>query len=465
MKINVVVVGGGISGLTVARALLQKGDFRVTLLEASDRLGGVIRTLRQGGLSMEAGADAFGGGEPAMIELCRDLGLGEGLVECGASLDRVSLFRNKKATPIDLSFSRPFELLLNPALSPGSRLRLLLEPFAPSGESEDESVASFVGRRLGKGFLEELGRPLIRGLLMAEPGDLGLREYFPKWKTAEDRHGGLARAALAEFLRDPLSHRGPFSGRKKKGQSPFYTVRGGLDRITNALVKTIERADVRTGTEAVGVRRSGKWKVMLKSGEVTEADAVCLAVPAWQAAKLLRECAPRPSVDLASIRYDPILAVNMIVRREEVPEALFGPGFFVSAEGATWPFASLKAVGITEDGKAVRFRVFISGVLQPEVFSEDDAVIERRILEFAAARFGITPTPSFVSVERYPRALPQYGPGHAQTVAAVVAGLEAVPGLFLTGNGYHGFGISDCVREALKTGSRMTDGNGSIFEF
>ena len=357
---RVVIIGGGISGLSAAyfisrKASAEKVPLKITVLEASDRFGGVLRTLRGKDFTMEAGADSFDGKDPAGLDLCKALGLQDELLPCVSTLNRAFISRDKDFEPLDLSFSDPGSAFRGPGLNIVARMRLFSEFLIPSRKYDaDESIASFILRRFGREVLRRWAEPLVRGILMAEPEKLSLQEYFPSLQKMERKYGSIARAML--FKKKPVS------------SGDFFTIRGGLDCLGAALVKELGSVELKTRASVAAVRRqNGIWEVCLQDGSRVPADRVCIALPALEAARLLWEAAPALAQEIAKIRYDRFLVVNMIFRREEIPKNFPQSGFIVPAHGKKWPFASLKVIGNTEDGKAVRLRAFVSGVFQPEL--------------------------------------------------------------------------------------------------
>lgn len=443
MNPKVIIVGGGISGLTIAHYLSSKKVYPVAVLESTNRFGGVIRTLRNEASYIEAGADAFDGKELAMLDLCSELGLQNELLEYPSTLDKNFIFQKGKVFSINIS--RPFEIFKNPILGLKTRMRLLFElAVPPRKKAADESVADFVRRRFGRAILEDLVRPLAQGVLMGEPERLSLREYFPQWQKAEQREGGIGRS----FLRNKHAEEKP---------QPFFAIRGGMDCLISALSEKLERTDLMLNSKVVSLECGEGWKVVLADGRLIQSKAVCLAMPAHAAAKLLTNCTPSLAAELDKIRYDSIATVNMMFRREEFPGAISKNGFLVPGRGENWPYAALKLIGATEDGKLIRCRAFISKNFQSQMLTWGDEEIKKEILRHLADVLHILARPVWISIEHYNNALAQYQTGHDSFVSNVDPILQKLPGLFLAGNGYHGFGISDCVREARLTARQMND--------
>jgi len=443
---HAVIVGGGISGLSTAFFLSQRASkehlpLKITVLEASDRFGGVLRTLSHGGWVMEAGADAFYSGQNDAADLCRALGLQEELVEAAPCFRRFFILKNKKyfSVPgLSRSFFDTTRSFASFPVSFSAKYRMLLEPFIPRRkEAGDESFASFICRRLGHGFYEEIAKPLIRGVYMVDPERLSLGAMFPRFHQAERDHGSLAGSFLSR--RDQG---------EKKNSGEFLTLKNGLEGLVRALVSQLGSCDLRRSSVVKQCAFDKKWKVLLEGGEKICADALCLAMGSSDASQLLSGVAPELSRELSGIRYDSIAAVNFIFRSDDKPVRDLGCGFLVPFAGEGHPFSSLKWLGKTADGKHLLVRAFISEAMLPGVFHENDEMLGQKIRISLQKIFGMQANPEFISVERYPRALPQYETGHLERVARIEEKIRRHPGLHLAGNGLTGFGITDCIRRA-----------------
>lgn len=460
-KTCVAIVGGGISGLSTAyelsRAALQdRLPLRILLLEAGTRWGGVIRTGRHGPFVMEGAADAFYGGGARgreAVEFCRSLGVAEELVEVSPSFRNFFILKNKKPIPFPARLNPfdPTSFFSSSLLSFSAKARLLAEFWIPRPREKDpgdESAGQFIRRRLGAAFYREAVRPLIRGVYMADPDDLSLRAAFPGLWKKEKTHGSMTRAAVAELFK-----------KEDPGGARFFNFENGLESLIRALVRALSFCELRTSAP---VRRLGKdgsaHCLFLENGEILRADKIGLAMTAPDAASLLRDVDTALSRDLAEIPYDSALTFNFIFKEEDLPPGIPGPGFFVPAQGEVYPFSSLKGFEPVPGGKFRRLRVFISEAMLPGVFSEEDGKVEKKILRALRELFGICAAPDCVKAERYLKALPRYGVGHDQRIAGIEAGLRRNPGLFLTGNGFRGFGITDCIHAAKLTARALREG-------
>jgi len=438
---SLAIIGGGISGLSAAFWFKQRTSFPVTLLEAGSRWGGVLHTRKWKNLPVEMSADTFDAGGGAVLELCERLGLGSGLVPHEPFFSGLFLKGKNHMSPVPFSGS----ILKSGALSLRAKMRILSEPFIPSSEKDSgESLAGFIRRRLGASFLREIAGPVIRGVIMAEPEELSARYYLPQWVNAEKRFGSLAREV---FLK---------TGTKKEGKKVF-SVRNGLECLIEKTVESLSAYHLclDSSVSAVEKRKDG-WRLTLKDGGSLMADSVILAMPAPEAARLLAGYSGSLARKLSQIRYDLVMTLAMIFPAQGLPEELLGTGFVVPAPGSVWPFSSLKLIGKDESGEWVRMKAFISGVFQKEMFPKIDGDVTAAILNTIKKEWRI-PDPVWTSLERYREAIPQYAPDYQRKIGALNDEVSRHPGLFLTGNGYGGFGISECVRSAFMTARHASE--------
>ncbi|HOW59205.1 MAG TPA: protoporphyrinogen oxidase [Candidatus Omnitrophota bacterium] len=453
MSRHIVIIGGGISGLSAAYYLSrfarqEKSSVQIKVLEANHRFGGVVRTLSCGHTLIEAGADAFygsGEGGEVALALCRELGIQGELLEANPCFRRFFILKGQKifSIPENLSSFSALsikEIFRLPLLSPAAKCRMALEPWIPCRkENSDESVGYFFRRRLGTGFFHEVIRPLIRGVYMADPETLSVQEVFPGFKKAERTCGSLGKA----FWREK---------NKCLQRNRFFTFRGGLETFIHGLVRQLEDCELRTHSKVQSCEYDAGWKVILEHGEMLPADDVCLAMTASDASKLIKGSMPELFRELSGISYGTIVAVNVIFKTEDILHPNLDFGFIVPADDRKNIFSSLKWLGKTPDGQHLYLRAFIHG----ENAEVKDDLLLPKVMEDLRKIFGIMARPCFMSVERYPDVLPQYQVGHAGRMATLQEKLKLFPGLYLTGNSFYGFGISDCIFQAKEIACKIS---------
>jgi oxygen-dependent protoporphyrinogen oxidase len=457
---QVVVIGGGLSGLTTAYAVIREANregraLRLTLLEASPRLGGNIQTERSDGFVVEAGPDAFVVTRPQALHLCEELGLGPRLIETIPENRRVYVLRHGKLTlmPEGLvlgipSRIRPF--LSSPLLSMSGRLRALREVVERKIDAGgDISVGEFLEGRFGREMVDVVLEPLLGGIYAGDAYRLSLRSTFPDWFKDRNRGASLLRSARAELK----------TKRKKPvPRSPFRSLVSGMGELIDTLAERIGSGVIRRKSQVSAVLREGRgYRVKLSDGELA-ADHVVVALPSRVAADVLASCDAELASELASIEYASTATVCFAYERAQIARPLDATGFLVpKSEGrriTAATFISSKWPGRAPVGHAL-LRAFVGGSHDEATPSLGDAELIAVVRGELEELLGIKGAPRFAKVFRYPKASPQPLVGHADRVARVRARVEALPGLHVIGNAYDGVGIPDCVRLAEQTAAQI----------
>ena len=438
--VDVAIVGGGIAGLSAAHTLGTLGVSYV-LLEASSRLGGVIRTERADGFLLEAGPDAILAQKPEGMALARELGLGDRLVPTNPREKRVYVLHRGglHAMPDGMMLGVPTRLLPMIAtrlFSWPAKLRMATEVrMRPRPDAGDESIASFLGRHFGPEAVERIGEPLLAGIHAGDPDRLSMLSAFPRFLDIERRHGSLIRAM--------------WKAPRATG-SAFVSLPGGLSELVDALAARIGgQARLDCGVRALRATDSG-WEIETASGEPQGARAVILALPAAAAARLLRTVDPGLASALGTFRSVSTAVVYLGYRRADVAHPLDGYGVVVPrGEGlsaSALGFASTKFPGRAPEDH-VLLRVFVGGARQPDVLDDEDAGLIARARADVGRVLGAHGEPVLARVYRWPGATPQMEVGHAARMGWIEAQADARRGLFLTGAGLRGTGIPDMVAD------------------
>lgn len=454
---RIAVVGGGIAGLAVAYYLRQGANqegipIEIYLLEKEERLGGVILTERVEGFLIEGGPDCLLAEKPWALELAQQIGIGQRVIgtlkgnEGTYVLWRGRLHRLPEGFVL-LAPTSFTSLLRWSLISPWGKLRVALEPFLPRGpQGEDESLADFVSRRLGREVLEKVAEPLVAGIHGGAPEELSLRSTFPRLLEMERRHRSLILGL-----------------RRRKGRSglpsPFVSFRDGMGELVEALEGALEGVVVRRRCEVLGVEKGDGFCLRLR-GEGLRADALILATPSYVSAQLLESFSPELSALLERIPYVSSATLSLAYEAEGVAPLLRGYGFVVPRrEGRRLmavTFSSQKFLGRAPEGK-VLLRAFVGGARDRGVLELGDrdilALVRRELEEI----LGIRAEPLLWRLYRWPRALAQYRVGHGELLAGIEAKVSEVPGLFLAGAAYHGIGVGDCVRSGREAAQRALD--------
>lgn len=452
---RVVVIGGGLTGLTAAHRIVTRSKssrqpVEVLLLEAKDRLGGAIWTDRRDGFVLEGGADSFITNKPWGVDLCRELGLGDRLIGTDSSRRRSFVVRDGRLLPVPEGFvlmapSRLVPILTSPILSWRGKLRLLMERFVPrKDDGADESLAAFAKRRFGREALDRLIQPLVGGIYTADPNDLSLQATLPQFPAMEREHGSLIRAARRR------------AGSEREGSGAryglFVTLADGMETLPRTLAESLPVGTIRTGAPVRRVTRPdplGPWKVELLDGPPIEAAAVLITTEAHASARLAEGFDADLATQLRSIPYASSVVANIAFRRDAIAHPLDGFGAVVPAlEGRSILAVSFTSMKFPHRAPAdsVLLRVFVGGAIQPDLFDLDDDAISAIVRDELRDLLGTSGDPLFLDIGRHPRAMPQYTLGHLNRVATIRLIQSRHAGLGLAGNAFDGVGIPDCVR-------------------
>lgn len=455
---QVVVIGGGLSGLAAARAVLdqtQGSPVGLTVLERDPGFGGKIRSSRDQGFLCEEGPNGFLDNKPSTLALADRLGVRDRLLKSndGARKRFVFVDGELKRLPED-----PMSFLASDLMSIRGKLRLAAEFFLPEGDpDEDESVAAFVRRRLGDEVLQKLIDPMSAGIYAGDPGTMSLVSSFPKVAQLERQFGGLLKGMLAmQKMAKAMGAKGPQSAGPG---GVLWSFGEGTAELIELLARSLGGQDLRPGVSAEALERDGPgWVVRTSDGAALAADAVVLAAPAYDAAALLGAHDPRLAELLYAIPYVPAAVVCTGFRRGEVSHPLDGFGFLIpSAEGrrilgSLW--SSSIFAGRAPDGQVLLTQI-VGGARNPELVGLGDDELLRVVAEELEWTLGLQAKPSYAKIVRWPRAIPQYVVGHGQRLAEIEARTAALGGLFLGGNAFYGIGINDCTAQGAALGPKV----------
>jgi oxygen-dependent protoporphyrinogen oxidase len=468
---RIVIVGGGIAGLSAAYYAKKKvPDAQVMLIESSDRWGGKITTDRVpfdgGQFIIEGGPDTFLATKPYATALCKELGLGERLHGTNPKQKNTYVLHHNKLEPLPdgLAMMIPTNvqaILRSNLVSWFGKARMgmdFLQPAKPV--NGDESLGTFVSRRLGREAYENLIEPLMSGIYAGDGDLLSLASTFPYLRDLELKYGSLARGALQMRMQSNSS------GKAVQGsRSAFLTPTTGLAEIVEALVNHLElnSVDLRLNTRVISMNRiaSEAWNVTL-DGDSLQADALILATPAYISGQLLASLDPALASDLQSIPYASTATVTLAYRQSDLLRPLDGYGYVIPrregrrALACTW--TSTKFPHRAPEGYAL-IRVFVGRAGQDIPWDEKDLLELAR--EELKLTLGITAEPLLSRVFMWDKAMPQYNLGHPETLKQIDAALEKYPSLALAGNGYRGIGIPDCIRSGELAVNKIVE-NSSI---
>ncbi|MFI1331800.1 protoporphyrinogen oxidase [Streptomyces sp. NPDC020845] len=473
---HVVVVGGGISGLAAAHRLLT-GGARVTVLEASGRLGGKLYAGEIAGVPVDLGAESMLARRPEAVDLARAVGLGDRLQPPATAT--ASLWTRGGLRPMPKGHvmgvpGDPAPLAASGVVSAEGLARIAQEPQLPPAElGEDVALGEFVAARLGREVVDRLVEPLLGGVYAGDVYRTSMRASVPTLFEAARTHGSLTEGARALAARAAAAPAGPV----------FTGIDGGIGRLPLAVADAVRAAggEIRTGEPVRELRptaapgsadssddpgegrgRVARWTVVTERGETLEADAVVLAAPAPVAARLLAADSPAASAELATVDYASMALITMAFRRADVAELAQGSGFLVppvdghTIKAATFSSRKWGWVGEADPDLFV-LRTSIGRFEDEADLSRDDEDLVRLSLADLGQAIGLAARPVATRVNRWEGGLPQYPMGHLDRVARIRAEVAKLPALRVCGAVYDGVGIPACVASARTAADELLE--------
>lgn len=453
MEKSVLVIGGGIAGLTVAYRLKQDG-FEVTLLEQNSRLGGAIHSEIVDGFLTETGPNTILETSPLVTELVRDLDLEDAKVYANEESKIRYIARDKTPVPLPLS---PLAFIASPLFSWRAKLRLLKEPFIAAWDnSYEESLAQFVLRRLGQEFLDYAINPFVAGVYAGRPQALSVQHGFPKLYTLEQRYGSLIKGqilgARERRRREETS----------KQRARMFSFAGGLKTLTDALEKALGAA-VRTEVSVTDISATeGGWEVTGRSGgkeTVWSASSLVYTGQAYGLGRITFNQNTAPDlVSFEKIYYPPVSVLYLGFRREDVEHPLDGFGLLIPEVERFHTlgvlFSSTLFRGRAPEGQ-VLLTIFIGGARNPEKALRPEAELVEMALEDYRVLLGVGGKPSFIKSITWNQAIPQYEVGYGIWKDQLEELETRYPGLFFAGCYRNGISVADTIVNAQETAGRI----------
>ncbi|MFO0968076.1 MAG: protoporphyrinogen oxidase [Gemmataceae bacterium] len=453
---SVVIVGAGVSGLSLAYRLGQIAPvLDITLLESDSRAGGKVWTLREQGFTVEMGPNGFLDSKPTTLQLTRDLGLDSHLVPASdAAARKRFLFLNGRLSALP---SGLWSFLSSPLLSWRGKLSLFLERFRRKPIPDDESIADFAARRTSREIADTFADALVTGIYAGDTTRLSLPACFPRLAALERQYGSVLKGLGAEARKRRQAARAEGKAPARPGK--LWSLRQGLGALIEGLLAQVRRPPLL----GVGVRRiareGSRWLVEGEGRERWDADVVVLACPAFQQAAILSDVDPALAEEIGAIPYNRIAVVALGYREADAP-GLDGFGY-IAPQRTGRDILGVQWCSSTYPGRApagtVLLRAMAGGWRRPEVAAWNDERLVASIRAELRVAQGIEAAPVFQRIVRWDRAIPQYHVGHLARVARIERLAARHPGLFLGGNAYHGVALNDCTEQALLVAERIRD--------
>jgi len=464
---RLIIIGGGIAGLAAAYRIQEElvansTSLQCTVLEGGPKFGGKIATERNDGFILERGPDSFISQKPWAIQLCKKIGLSDQLVGTNHKYSKTYVYTGKKLVqmPDGLSLMVPTKFLpfaLSPLFSIAGKIRMGMDLLIPAKKSDkDESLASFIRRRLGQEALEKMAEPMLAGIYASNPETMSIKSTFPMFFQTEQKYRSLILGMLARKAQSIKP-----SNNKPSSFSLFMTLKNGLGEMIDGIIDKCPDISFQENTKVKGLSREGNaWQIELENNETLEADAVILASPANISANLLESISGKLSELLKKIKYVSTAAVTVAYKKEGFSHALDGFGFVVpKAEkrkimACTW--TSSKFPERVPEGH-VLIRCFIGGALCEDLAEQSEKDLEDMVKIELKEMMGITETPLFCRVFKNQKANVQYQVNHGELIDQVNEQLASLPGMYLSGSAYTGIGIPDCVLNGTRAAESVIE--------
>ena len=460
---QVVLIGGGISGLSTAWLLEKRAReagiaLQLTLLEQELQTGGKIKSVRENGYLCEWGPNGFLDSKPQTLELCGALGISGRLHRSNDNARKRFIYSDSRLHR--LPENGP-SFLKSKLLSWPGKFRLMGEPFASAHPGGDETLAHFGRRRLGPEALQKLIAPMASGIFAGDPETMSLVSCFPRIAELEREYGGLFMAmfALARKKRQERKE-GKISSSAAGPGGTLTSFKEGIQFLTDTLTSQLGDR-VRTGKNVVSINQTnGLWEVRSSDGTVLQADLVISAAPAYAAAAMLESVDATLVDTLRQIPYSTLSVVCCGFQTAGLGHPLDGFGYLVPKEEGRTVLGTLWDSSMFENrapsGQAL-LRSMAGGACRPELIQLPDEELLKRVRDDLRTIMGIAKAPAFSRIIRHQQAIPQYTAGHGKRLEAIEARLWQHKGLLLTGNAFKGVGLNDCVAASQATVERAME--------
>lgn len=463
---KIVIAGGGITGLSAAFYMQkqireQKLPIDIILVEATNRLGGKIHTVRRNGYIIERGPDSFLIRKKSMDRLAEELGIADQLVKNATGQSYILLNDELHPIPGGSIMGVPTEVgpfMSSNLFSLSGKLRAAGDFFLPRSDIKgDQSLGRFFRRRFGNEVVNNLIEPLLSGVYAGDIDNMSMEATFPQFVDVEKKHRSLI---LGMKKTKPKPEQLPNKGHAAKKEGAFHTFRNGLETIVEALEAQLPEVKFIKGVRLNEIeQQDGRTYVTLNEGTVIDADAVILTTGHAMARQLFEPHGYLQQLD--DIRTSSVATVTLAFPKEAVVQDKEGTGFLVSRSGdysitaCTW--VNRKWPTTTPDGK-VLLRAFVGRIGEEAIVDLPDDKIEDIVVEDLRKIFEINGKPEFSIVTRWKEDRPQYRVGHKQLIADAKKELsEAFPNIELAGASYEGVGLPDCIDQGQAAADRVIE--------
>jgi oxygen-dependent protoporphyrinogen oxidase len=434
---KIIIIGGGIAGLAAAvhlkaGAKAYDKTVEVLLLEKNNRIGGKFLTEKHDNFLIEAGPDSFLPEKVWTVNLAKHLGLEQEMLPSNDRFKGTFIYSNNKlhSLPEGVMLMVPtsfWPMAKSSLITWPGKMRMGMEVFVPRrSNADDESLASFVTRRLGRECLEKIAEPLVAGIHTSNPDNMSVLATFPRFVQMEQKSGSLILGMLASMKSRPhatLSGPPPKPGQPK--MTYFMSFKNGMETLSRACAGYIGESSIRMGASVKSVEPKNKgYRVVLDSGESLEADQVMIASASYDAAEMVKGFDSNLAAQLNKIEWSSSATVSIAFRREDIKVPLKGFGFIVPRnEGKKINAATYSSIkwSFRAPDDHVMIRAFVGGGHHEELVHElDDAGMVKMVLEEFNGIVGLKADPQVSRVYRWLKGMPKYTVGHLDRVSLII---------------------------------------------
>ena len=451
---KIVIIGAGISGLTIAY-LLNKLGYDITVLEKKKEPGGSIETSFEKGFLFDRGPNSGLETHPLIGQLVEELGLQNELVYANKEGNKRYILRNNELHPLPMS---PPAFIKTKLFSTTAKLRLLSEPFMRgSNDGYYQSISEFVQRRLGKEFLDYAINPFVAGVYAGNPEELSVKSAFPKLYELEEKYGGLIIGTLRS-MRERKKR-----AEKSKQSAKMFSFKNGMQIFPRAITEYLNNK-VYLESEVNSIHKNGNGFTIHYQHEgkakIIDCNKIISAVPAYVAANLFNNMDAELTRHLNKVYYPPVLVLYLAYKKENIKQPLDGFGFLIPSKerksflGAIW---SSVIFPNRSDDRTATFTLFVGGSRNPEVGSTDKEILIRKVKNEFENIMGITSEPTFITYRYWSKAIPQYNVGYIEHEKYFDEFEKQNTGIFLAGNYRGGISIGDCIKSAQEIAEKVNN--------
>ena len=464
--LKVIIIGGGIAGLAAAVHLKSGAKaydktIDVLVLEKNNRIGGKILTEKHDKYLIEGGPDSFLPEKVWSVNLARHLGLESEMLPSNDQFKGTFIYSRGElhSLPEGVMLMVPtsfWPMAKSHLITWPGKIRMGMEMFVPKRKArDDESLASFVTRRLGRECLEKIAEPLVAGIHTSNPDNMSVLATFPRFVQMEQKSGSLIRGMISTLKNRPHA---TLSGPSRPGHDGpkmtyFMSFKNGMQALPQACAEHIGNDSIRINAAVKTIEPNGKgYSVFLETGETLKADHVMLASAAYDSLEMVKGFDADLAEKMGVIQWSSSATVSIVFKKEDVRVPLRGFGFIVPrVEGRRVNAATYSSIkwSYRAPDDTIMVRVFVGGGHHEELVHDlDDAGMVRMVLEELDTVLGLKANALFSKVYRWYKGMPKYTVGHLDQIAVLDRMLASHPGLHLIGCSYKGIGIGDCVHEA-----------------